>query len=79
MLSYNPGITDEILKKHQLITKNNKYFIDDVYRVLGEMFEYVPKLIKVHFFNTAIKYLQVKANMAGDANPATNQKNSIFC
>ena len=65
-LSYNPGIANEILDKHQmeLSTKNDKSFIDGVYRLLRDMFEYVPKLNKDQFFNTS--YAQVKANMACD-------------
>lgn len=62
-MDYSPVIAQEILTKHnmELNSKNDKAFIDGVYKLMRDMFDYVPKLTRDHFFSTG--YSQVKANM----------------
>lgn len=62
-LDYSPQLAHEILTKHnmELNSKNDKAFVDGVYKLMRDMFDYVPKLTRDHFFSTG--YSQVKANM----------------
>lgn len=62
-MDYSPLIANEILTKHhlELNSKNDKIFVDGVYRIMRDMFAYVPKLTREHFFSTG--YAQVKALM----------------
>jgi len=63
-MDYSPLIANEILVKHnlELNSKNDKAFIDGIYRVLRDMFAYVPKLNRDQFFT--VGFAQVKAIMA---------------
>lgn len=62
-LDYSPLLANEILTKHnmELNSKNDKSFIDGVYRLMRDMFNFVPKLTRDHFFTAG--YAQVKAAM----------------
>ncbi len=63
-MDYSPLIANEILVKHnlELNTKNDKAFIDGVYKVIRDMFAYVPKINRDQFFTKG--FAQVKAHMA---------------
>lgn len=65
-LDYNPALAAEILNKHgmELSSKNDKLFIDGIYKLVRDMFGYVPKLTKDQFFQTS--FAQIKALMASD-------------
>lgn len=65
-LDYNPALAAEILTKHgmELSSKNDKMFIDGIYKLVRDMFGYVPKLTKDQFFQTS--FAQIKALMASD-------------
>lgn len=62
-MDYSPLIAAEILNKHnmELSSKNDKAFIDGVYRIVRDMFAYVPKLTRDQFFS--VSFAQVKATM----------------
>lgn len=62
-LDYSPLLANEILTKHnmELNSKNDKSFIDGVYKLMRDMFNFVPKLTRDHFFIAG--YAQVKAAM----------------
>ena len=60
-MDYSPLIANEILTKHsmEINSKNDKAFIDGVYRIIRDMFAYVPKLNRDQFFTAG--FAQVKA------------------
>ena len=61
---YSPVISAEVTGKHQveLAGKEDKPFMECVYRLIRDMFDYVPKLTRDQFFSAS--YAQVKATMA---------------
>lgn len=61
---YSPVISAEVTGKHQveLAGKEDKPFMECVYRLIRDMFDYVPKLTRDQFFTTS--YAQAKATMA---------------
>lgn len=63
-MDYSPLIAQEILTKHnmELNSKNDKAFIDGVYKIIRDMFAYVPKLNRDQFFTPG--FAQVKAQVA---------------
>ncbi|CAF0805314.1 unnamed protein product [Brachionus calyciflorus] len=65
-LDYSPALASEILLKHgmELSSKNDKLFIDGIYKLVRDMFGYVPKLTKDQFFQTS--FAQIKALMASE-------------
>lgn len=48
----------------ELSSKNDKLFIDGIYKLVRDMFSYVPKLTKDQFFQTS--FAQIKALMAAE-------------
>lgn len=62
-MDFSPLIANEILTKHnmELNSKSDKAFIDGVYKICRDMFNYVPKLTRDHFFSSG--YALVKATM----------------
>lgn len=65
-LDFSPSIASEVLTKHnmELNSKNDKLFIDGIYKLVRDMFGYVPKLTKDQFFQTS--FAQIKALMAAE-------------
>ena len=65
-MDYSPLIAQEILIKHnmELNSKNDKAFMDGVYKLMRDMFDYFPKLSRDHFFSGG--FSQVKADMTCD-------------
>ncbi len=73
-LNYSPLIAAEILNKHQLELQNksDKMFMEGVYKLLRDMFDYIPKLNQTQFFMP--QYGQVKAMMACEIIALIQQK-----
>ena len=53
-MDYSPVIAKEIVDKHslELSSKNDKLFVDGIYKLARDMLNYVPKLTKEQFFQT---------------------------
>ena len=64
IIDYNPAIAMEILNKYQmeLQGKNDKSFIDSIYKLMRDMLNYKPPITKEQFFS--IGFAEVKALMA---------------
>ncbi len=64
IIDYNPAIAIEILNKYQmeLQGKNDKSFIDSIYKLMRDMLNYKPPITKEQFFS--IGYAEIKALMA---------------
>lgn len=73
-LNYSPLIASEILNKHnmELASKNDKMFIDGIYKLFRDMLGYVPKLTKEQFFQ--MSFAQIKATMAAEVVELIQQK-----
>jgi hypothetical protein len=73
-LDYSAHIASEIVNKHnmELNLKNDKMFIDGVYKLARDMLGYVPKLTRDQFFQTG--FVQIKALMAVDIIEMVQQK-----
>jgi hypothetical protein len=74
LLEYNPLIPLEILNKHQieLNGKTDKSFIDAVYKLMRDMFNYKPLINKEQFFSTG--YVELKALLACELISLMQQK-----
>jgi hypothetical protein len=73
-LDYSPQIASEIVSKFnmELSLKNDKLFIDGVYKLARDMLNYVPKLTRDQFFQTS--FAQPKALMAVDIIELVHQR-----
>lgn len=73
-LNYSHLLAGEILEKHQieLQNKTDKAFMEGIYKLLRDMFDYAPKLTQTQFFSTS--YAQVKAQMACEIISLVQQK-----
>jgi hypothetical protein len=84
-LDYSPQIAAEIVNKHniELNYRNDKAFIDGIYRLCRDMLKYAPKLNRDQFFHTG--FAQAKAEMASDIiekiksiQPSPSTQSSLF-
>lgn len=84
-LDYSPQIAAEIVNKHniELNYRNDKAFIDGIYRLCRDMLKYSPKLNRDQFFHTG--FAQAKAEMASDIiekiksiQPSPSTQSSLF-
>ena len=74
LIDYHPAIALEILNKHQmeLQGKNDKSFIDSIYKLMRDMLNYKPPITKEQFFATS--FAEVKALMACEIIAAIQRK-----